>query len=66
MILTYIAGAAGLFIGFATVQQNPPSLTIATLLAVTTSGILSFLRHSIFHRSDAVRMGWDLGKTNNF
>ncbi|NQU38023.1 MAG: hypothetical protein HQ526_10575 [Actinobacteria bacterium] len=66
MVLTYLAGGVGLAIGFSTIQNDPPSLALATLFAVAAAGLLSFLRHSIFHRSDAVRMGWDLGKTNNF
>jgi hypothetical protein len=66
MYLTYAAGAVGLFIGFLTVAQTPPSLTWAALLAVGLGGGLSFLRHSIFHRSDAVRLKWDSGQRNNF
>ncbi len=63
---TYVAGTAGIAVGFATVSADPPSLSVATLLAVGVAGGLSFLRHSVFHRSDAVRMGWDLGVRNNF
>lgn len=66
MYLTYAAGAAGVFIGFMTVAQTPPSLRWAAVLAVGVGGGLSFLRHSVFHRSDAVRMGWDSGQRNNF
>jgi len=28
--------------------------------------LLSFVRHSLLHRSDAARMGWDYGRRNNF
>jgi len=66
MALTYLVGAAGLIIGFTTINREPPSLTWATLLAVGGGGILSFVRHSLLHRSDAARMGWDLGVRNNF
>lgn len=66
MYLTYAVGAAGVFIGFITVGKSPASLTLAAVLAVGLGGGLSFLRHSIFHRSDAVRMGWDSGQRNNF
>ncbi|MFZ4516380.1 MAG: DUF6790 family protein [Acidimicrobiia bacterium] len=66
MGLTYAVGAAGLFIGFITIGHKPASLTWATLLAVGAGGILSFVRHSLLHRSDAARMGWDLGVRNNF
>lgn len=66
MFATYIAGAVGLFIGFATVSADPPSLTWAVLLVVVAGGGLSFVRHSIFHRSDAARMGWTSPGRNNF
>jgi hypothetical protein len=66
MALTYVAGGVGVAIGFGTVSGDEPTLTVAVLLAVGLAGFLSFLRHSVFHRSDAVRMGWDLGRRNNF
>lgn len=66
MLATYVAGAVGIGIGFATMSNEPPSLTWSCLLAVGLAGVLSFVRHSLFHRSDAARMGWDLGKRNNF
>ncbi len=66
MNLTYLSGAVGLFVGFNTVQQDDPSLTFAALVLVGLSGLLSFLRHSVFHESDAKRMGWDMGRRNNF
>jgi len=66
MYLTYAFGAVGCFVGFLTVAKTPASLTLAALLAVGGAGGLSFARHSIFHRSDAVRMGWDNGERNNF
>jgi hypothetical protein len=66
MIGTYVVGAVGVFIGFYTISEDRPSLSIAALLAVGAGGLLSFVRHSIFHASDAARMGWDLGRRNNF
>jgi hypothetical protein len=66
MFLTYLAGGVGLGIGFSTIDNSPPSLTTCALLAVGASGVLSFLRHAVFNRSDAVRMKWDMGKRNNF
>ncbi len=66
MYATYAVGAIGLFIGFTTVTKDPPSLTLATLFAVGGGGLLSFVRHSLLHRSDAARMGWDYGRRNNF
>jgi len=66
MLATYVAGGAGIAIGFYTLQKEPPSLSLACLLAVGATGLLSFVRHSVFHRSDAARMGWDNGRRNNF
>ncbi|MFZ8909801.1 MAG: DUF6790 family protein [Candidatus Nanopelagicales bacterium] len=66
MIATYVIAGFGLPVGFATVYADPPSLTIAALMTVGAGGILSFLRHAVFHRSDAARMGWDYGTTNAF
>ncbi len=66
MALTYLAGGVGVAIGFGSVSGDDPSLTASVLLAVGLAGFLSFLRHSVFHRSDAARMGWDMGRRNNF
>lgn len=66
MWLTYIIGGVGGAIGFYTVSQDPPSLALAAILAVAIPGLLSFLRHGVFNRSDAVRGGWDFGRRNNF
>lgn len=66
MLWTYIIGGIGYFVGIFTLQQDPPSLSWAALLAVTVTGILSFLRHAVFNRSDAVHGGWDYGRRNNF
>ena len=66
MIATYIAGVVGLFIGFSTINSDPPSLTWAVLLVVVGGGGLSFVRHSLFHRSDAARIGWTTEGRNNF
>ena len=66
MLLTYVIGGIGYFVGIFTLQQDPPSLSVAGLLAVTTTGVLSFIRHAIYNRSDAVNGGWDYGQRNNF
>ncbi len=66
MYATYALGAIGLFLGFSTVLGDPPTLSLATLFGVGGVGILSFVRHSLLHRSDAARMHWDYGKRNNF
>ncbi len=66
MLATYIVGGLGIAAGMFTLQWTPPSLTVACLLAIGATGLLSFVRHSVFHRSDAARMGWDYGRRNNF
>lgn len=66
MAATYLAGAIGLFIGFSTINADPPSLTWAVLLVVVAGGGLSFVRHSLFPGSDAVRLGWTSERRNNF
>jgi hypothetical protein len=66
MIATYAVGALGVFVGFSTITQDPPSLRWASLLAVGAVGLLSFVRHSLMYRSDAARMNWDYGRRNNF
>lgn len=66
MIATYVLGAVGVFVGFSTLNASPPSLRWAALIAVGGAGVLSFVRHALFHRSDAARMGWSMGRRNNF
>lgn len=65
MYVGYAAGAVGIGLGFS--KSNAlDALKPLTLLTVGVLGVLSFVRHAVFHRSDAVRMGWDLGMPNNF
>jgi hypothetical protein len=66
MISTYLVGGIGLATGFGTVHQTPAELSLTCLLSVGAVGVLSFVRHSLMHRSDAARMGWDYGVRNNF
>ncbi len=66
MIATYCVGGIGLVVGFGTVHDTPAELSLACLLSVGLVGVLSFVRNSLMHRSDAARMGWDYGRRNNF
>jgi len=68
MLFTYLVAGVGLGLSMhGALDHHPHLLSIGCFLAVGISGLLSFIRHSIFHRSDAIRMGWDLGgKRNNF
>ena len=61
----YALGGIGFFLGFA--ESNPiDALEPVVLWSVGALGVLSFVRHALLHRSDAVRMGWDIGRRNNF
>lgn len=64
MILGYVVGGIGLALGFS--EGASEAIEPVALWSVGLLGIVSFVRHSIFHRSDAARMKWDLGRTNNF
>ncbi|MFM8155621.1 MAG: DUF6790 family protein [Actinomycetes bacterium] len=65
MIATYISGGIGAYFGFNALNGSG-GLTLAAILAMGVPGILSFIRHAIFNRSDAVNGGWDYGAVNNF
>ena len=68
MNATLAVGAIGYFIGFWILGSDGSQAAIGpvALLSVGVVGLLSLVRHSVFHRSDAVRMGWDQGRRNNF
>jgi hypothetical protein len=68
MLATYAIGGAGYVIGFARIGPHGAADAVkwVALLSVGVVGVISMVRHSIFHRSDAARMGWDLGRRNNF
>lgn len=68
MIATYAIGGVGLFVAFSAMSSGDraKSAEWAAVVAVGGSGLLSFVRHSIFHRSDAARMNWDYGRRNDF
>ncbi len=52
-------GAVGIFIGFYFLSTAPlTALAIVTGTCVGVVGVLAFLRHVVFHREDAARMGW--------
>ena len=68
MQVTWLVGGIGLFFGLNALSagQIPSALRWVALWSVGGVGLLSFVRHAVFHRSDAVRMGWDLGRRNDF
>ena len=58
-ILELIAGIFGVSIGVSRLPDTVSALQIVTLTAVGVVGLLAFVRHFIFHKSDARRLGWD-------
>lgn len=66
MALTYAIAALGIGLAFSALGDPEPDLGLAALLAVGAGGILSFVRHAVFHRADAQRIGWTSERTNAF
>ena len=62
-IISYIGmmmGSIGIFLGFYYLTSNSDlSLGLVTLTTVGIVGILGFVRHVIFYKSDAKRLGWE-------
>jgi hypothetical protein len=55
-----LTGTVGLFFGFFYLSNKPQtSLEIVTFTTVGIVGVLAFIRHVIFHESDAKRLGWE-------
>lgn len=61
-VLSYTAmaiGGVGIFCGFYFLSAAPgTSIAIVTVTTVGLVGILAFVRHVVFFRSDAERLGW--------
>ena len=68
MLTTYAVGGFGLAVAFYYLGKGEQAAAAswAAAVAVGGSGVLSFVRHAVFHRSDAARMGWDYGRRNDF
>jgi len=59
-IISMFIGAIGIFLGFYNLSDNPQlSLSIVTVTTVGIVGVFAFIRHVIFHKSDAKRLGWE-------
>ncbi len=59
-IIGMITGSIGIFFGFYYLSGNlSASIRIVTITTVGIVGILAFVRHVIFHKSDAKRLGWE-------
>ena len=58
-ILELVAGILGLGLGFSRLPDAASALAIVTPTAVGLVGLLAFVRHFVFHESDAKRLGWE-------
>ena len=55
-----VIGALGIFFGFYYLSVAPElAVKIVTLTTVGIVGSLAFVRHVVFHKSDAKRLGWE-------
>jgi hypothetical protein len=58
-IVTLIVSILGIFLGIFYFFTDPATgLRVAVILMVGLVGVLSFLRHTVFFRSDQARTGW--------
>ena len=66
--LSWIVGGIGFWNAFNSIGSGDvdASAQWVSAWAVGGVGLLSFVRHAVFHRSDAVRMGWVYGQRNDF
>ncbi len=60
-IASILVGTVGIFFGFFYYFSGnlQASLAIVTLSTVGIAGVLAFVRHFVFHKSDAKRLGWE-------
>jgi uncharacterized protein DUF6790 len=58
-ILELIAGAFGVGVGLSRLPNAASALEVVTPTAVGLVGLLAFVRHFVFHESDAKRLGWE-------
>jgi len=59
-IFSMLPGSVGIFFGFYYLAAEPArALAIVTVTTVGITGIIAFVRHVIFYKSDAKRLGWE-------
>lgn len=59
-IISIVIGGFGLFFGFYYLDIDLNiALNIVTSTTVGVVGLFAFIRHVIFHKSDAKRLGWE-------
>src|SRR5919107_2391425 len=61
-ILELIAGIFGVGVGIWRLPDAASALRVVTPTAVGLVGLLAFVRHFVFHESDAKRLGWESGR----
>src|SRR5215218_4292046 len=66
MWLSFGLGSAGFLVAGVPNEGAVESLHTVTAVVVGGVGVVSFLRHAVFARSDAVRMGWSGEGGSNF
>ncbi len=58
-LLGIASGSTGIFLGFFFLGEDASlMIRMVALFTVGINGTLAFVRHVIFHKSDAERMGW--------
>ena len=58
-ILELIVGIFGVGVGISRLPDASSALAVVTPTAVGLVGLLAFVRHFLFHESDAKRLGWE-------
>ena len=58
-VLELFAGIFGVGVGFSRLPDAASALAVVTPTAVGLVGLLAFVRHFLFHESDAKRLGWE-------
>ena len=68
MQITWVIGSIGFWNAFSSLGSGDVESATQWISAWAVGGVglLSFVRHAVFHRSDALRMGWDYGARNDF
>lgn len=62
-LVSMITGTAGIFFGFYYMPDQPLlALRLVTFSTVGVVGVLSFVRHFVFYKSDMKRLGWETEK----
>lgn len=57
--LELIVGVIGVWVGLSLLPNAASALEVVTPTAVGLAGLLAFIRHFVFHESDAKRLGWE-------